>query len=148
MYAVIRNGAHQYRIQPGQFIRLEKMDLAPGNVWKCQQVLALQNKQGQLVTGTPCIEKAEVRGLVIRHGKEKKLLVFKKNRRKGYRRIQGHRQEFTEVYIELISTPSGEKIEKKISSARTVKSNKDKKSIPSKKEEEVSSVVKKNKEEK
>ncbi len=143
MYAIIQNGAHQYRIQPGQFVRLEKVDLAPGNVWKCHEVLAFQDKQGQLVTGTPCIEKAEVRGRVIRHGKGKKQLVFKKNRRKGYRRTHGHRQEFTEVYIELINTPSGEKIEKKMSSAQKVKL-KDKKSLNSG-QKDTSSVVKKDK---
>lgn len=140
MYAVIQNGAHQYRIQPGQFVKLEKLDLAPGNVWTCREVLALQDKQGQLVTGTPCIEKAEVRGLVIRHGKMKKQLVFKKKRRKGYRRTHGHRQEFTEIYIEFISAPSGESMEKKISSTRKVKSDKDEKSLE---KENVSSVVKK-----
>ena len=147
MYAIIQNGAHQYRVQPGQFVKLEKLALAPGELWKCQQVLALQDKQGHFVTGTPCIEKAEVRGKVIRHGKEKKQLVFKKKRRKGYHRTQGHRQEFTEIYVELINTPSGEKIEKKMSSDREVKSNKGKKSLAPKKEK-VSSVVKKNKVEK
>jgi large subunit ribosomal protein L21 len=141
MYAIIQNGAHQYRIQPGQFIRLEKVDLAPGKVWKCQKVLALQDKQGQFMTGTPCIEKAEVKGRVIRHGKGKKQLVFKKHRRKGYRRTQGHRQEFTEVYIELINTPSGEKMEKKMSSAQ----KKDTKSLTSK-QKDTSSVAEKNKE--
>lgn len=144
MYAIIQNGAHQYRIQPGQFVRLEKVDLAPGKVWKCQEVLALQDKQGQLMTGTPCIEKAEVKGRVIRHGKGKKQLVFKKNRRKGYRRTHGHRQEFTEVYIELINTPSGEKMEKKMSSAQKGKL-KDKKSLTAKRKD-TSSIEKENKE--
>ena len=117
MYAVIQNGAHQYRIQLGQFVKMEKLDLAPGKLWKCGQVLALQNSEGQLMTGAPYIEKAEVSGRVIRHGKSKKVLVFKKKRRKGYRRTQGHRQEFTEIYIEALSTPSGEKMKKKLSSS-------------------------------
>ena len=139
MYAIIQNGAHQYRIQPGQFIKLEKLSLAPGNVWTCSEVLALQDKRGQIVIGTPCVDRAEVRGLVIRHGKAKKQLVFKKKRRKGYRLTHGHRQEFTEVYVQLIHTPSGEKIEKKMSSPLTLK---DKKSLPSK-QKDTSSVVKK-----
>lgn len=147
MYVVIQNGAHQYRIQPGQFIKLEKLDLAPGKLWKCQHVLALQDKQGRLVTGTPCIEKVEVRGRVIRHGKEKKQIVFKKNRRKGYRRTYGHRQEFTEIYIELISTPSGEKMEKKISSASKTKSDENEQFLTPKKRKALS-AVRENKKEK
>lgn len=116
MYAVIEKGSHQYRIQPGQFIKTEKMTLAPGEIWKCNLVLAFQDKAGVLTTGTPYVEKAEVIGRIVRHGKSKKSLVFKKKRRKGYRRTQGHRQEFTEIYIEAISTPNGEKVEKKLKS--------------------------------
>ena len=118
MYAIIEKGAHQYRIQPGQFIKTEKITLAPGEIWKCAFVLAFQDKTGVLTTGTPYVEKAEVLGRVIRHGKTKKFLVFKKKRRKGYRRTQGHRQEFTEIYIEAISTPDGEKIEKKLNNRK------------------------------
>lgn len=116
MYAVIEKGSHQYRIQPGQFIKTEKMTLAPGEIWKCRLVLAFQDEAGVLITGTPYVEKAEVVGRIIRHGKSKKFLVFKKNRRKGYRRTQGHRQEFTEIYIEAISAPKGGKMEKKLRS--------------------------------
>ena len=116
MYAVIEKGSHQYRIQPGQFIKTEKMTLAPGEIWKCELVLAFQDEAGVLTMGTPYVEKAEVIGRIIRHGKSKKSLVFKKNRRKGYRRTQGHRQEFTEIYIEAISTPNGERMEKKLKS--------------------------------
>ena len=116
MYAVIEKGSHQYKIQPGQFIKTEKIALAPGEIWKCGLVLAFQDEAGVLAAGTPYVEKAEVIGRIIRHGKSKKSLVFKKNRRKGYRRTQGHRQEFTEIYIEAISTPNGKKIEKKLKS--------------------------------
>ena len=114
MVVVIQNGAHQYRVKLGQFIRMEKMELAPGSVWKCSQVLALQNDKGELVVGQPCLDKTFVEGRVIRHGRNKKLLVFKKKRRKGYRRTQGHRQEFTEIYIEGVNTPTEGKLEKKL----------------------------------
>ena len=111
MYAIVQNGSHQYRVWPGQFLRMEKLDITPGELWKCGQVLAFQDKEGQFITGLPYIERAEVRARVIRHGKSKKVLVFKKKRRKGYRKTQGHRQRFTEIYIESLITPSGEKIE-------------------------------------
>ena len=113
MYAIIQNGAHQYKVQLGQFLKLEKLKLSPGESWKCQQVLVFQDKEGHLVTGKPYIEKAEVKARVIRHGKDKKVLVFKKKRRKGYRRTKGHRQEFTEIYVESLSDPEGKLLEKK-----------------------------------
>ncbi len=110
MYVIIQNGVHQYRVEPGQFLKMEKIQLSEGESWKCGQVLAFQDKAGELVIGNPYVEKAEVHGRVVRHGKSKKILVFKKNRRKGYRRTQGHRQEFTEIYIEAFNTPNGKKI--------------------------------------
>ena len=110
MYAVIKNGAHQYRIKPGEFLRMEKLPLAPGKIWKCQNILAFQDGAGQFTVGSPYIKKAEVWTRVVRHGKTKKVLVFKKNRRKGYRRTKGHRQEFTEIYVEAFYTPEGKKI--------------------------------------
>ena len=116
MYAVIQNGAHQYRVQLGQFIKIEKLGLEPGQLWKCNEILAFQDQEGRLTVGSSGLKRAEVQGRVIRHGKSKKILVFKKKRRKGYRRTQGHRQEFTEIYIELMSAPSGEQVERKLTS--------------------------------
>ena len=113
MYAVIERGAHQYKVTAGQFIRIEKMNLPVGENWVCKQVLAIQDKNGELQAGRPFVEKAEVKALVHRHGKLKKQLVFKKKRRKGYRLTKGHRQEFTELYIELLKGPAGI-IQKKI----------------------------------
>ncbi|MYE07694.1 MAG: 50S ribosomal protein L21 [Oligoflexia bacterium] len=113
MYAVIQKGIHQYKVHLGQFLKLEKLPLSPGQDWKCQQVLLFQEEDGPLLAGTPYVEAAEVRARIIRHGKSKKVLVFKKNRRKGYRRTKGHRQEFTEVYIEALCGPSGKWLKKK-----------------------------------
>ena len=108
MYAIIEKGSHQYKVRAGQFVRMQKMDLPKGSSWSCQQILAVQDEKGQLVTGQPFVKKAEVKGRILSHGKLKKQLVFKKKRRKGYRLTKGHRQEFTEVYIELIKTPNGD----------------------------------------
>ncbi|MDE0119425.1 MAG: 50S ribosomal protein L21 [Bdellovibrionales bacterium] len=115
MYAVIQKGVHQYKVHLGQFLKLEKLQLRPGQNWKCQQVLLFQEEDGHLVSGQPYIKTAEVQARIIRHGKSKKVLVFKKNRRKGYRRTKGHRQEFTEVYIEALCSPSGKWLKKKYS---------------------------------
>ena len=124
MYMVIQNGAHQYRVKPGQFLKMERIKLSVGKSWKSEQVLAFQNKTGELVIGSPYVKKAMVQGRIVRHGKNKKLLILKKNRRKGYRRTQGHRQEFTEIYIETFNTPSGDKIKadkKKVSKEQVSK---------------------------
>ena len=124
MYAIIQNGAHQYKVQLGQFLKLEKLQLSPGESWRCKQVLVFQDKEGHLVTGKPYIEKAEMKARIIRHGKDKKVLVFKKKRRKGYRRTKGHRQEFTEIYVEALNDPAGKLLEKKQSSSRKIKDEK------------------------
>ena len=121
MYAIIQKGAHQYQLKPGQFVRFEKLPLEKGSTWTCKDILVLQEEKGNLVTGKPYVDKAQIQGRVIRHGKSKKILVFKKNRRKGYRKTQGHRQEFTEVYIESLSTPSGKVIKKKLAKKQTLK---------------------------
>ena len=107
MFAVVQGLGKQYKVQPGQFIRMEKLELKEGAVWK-SPVLTFQDPEGKLYIGQPFVEKAEVRGLILTHGKLKKLLVFKKKRRKGYRLTRGHRQEFTEVYIEFLKSPNGD----------------------------------------
>lgn len=125
---IIENGVHQYRVEPGQFLRMEKIKLSVGKNWKSEKVLVFQSATGELIIGNPYVKKAVVQGRVVRHGKSKKIFVFKKNRRKGYRRTQGHRQEFTEIYVETFNTPSGDKInvkkkkiQKKVSSVQTKK---------------------------
>ncbi len=121
MYAIIQNGSHQYRTWPGQFIKIEQVKLESGMEWKSKQVLAFRHENGSFVTGSPYVEKAEIRGRVVRHGKSKKVLVFKKNRRKGYRKTQGHRQAFTEIYIESFLTPQGENIKSPVRKKETLK---------------------------
>lgn len=115
MYMVMQNGAHQYRVKPGQFLRVEKLNVSAGETWKCQQILAFQDGKGEFLVGTPYLKKAEILAKVMRHGKGKKTLVFKKKRRKGYRKTKGHRQDFTEIYIETCITPTGQRIEELLS---------------------------------
>lgn len=108
MYAIIQGSGHQYRVELGQFIRLPKQEgTSPGSKWKCQKVLVFGDSRGVSVFGTPFLNQVVVQGQVLRHGRSKKVLVFKKNRRKGYRRTRGHRQDFTEIYIESLKAPDG-----------------------------------------
>ena len=116
MFAIIQSLGHQYKVQLGQFVRMEKLSLEPGSVQRFQ-VLAVKDQQEKFHIGTPFVDKAEVKGRIVRHGRTKKVLVFKKNRRKGYRLTQGHRQDFTEIYMESFLVPGAKAVEKKLQKA-------------------------------
>ena len=97
-YAVIRTGGKQYRVAPGDLIRIEKLAAEPGTAVAFDEVLMAHTDSGVSI-GTPLLSGARVTAKVVHQGKEKKILVFKKKRRKNYRRHQGHRQMFTEVRV-------------------------------------------------
>ena len=98
MYAIIRSGDKQFRAEPGMTIRVPSIDAEPGATVTFGEVLATGGDDGTQV-GAPTLAGASVIGEVIRHGKDKKVIIFKWKRRKNYRRKQGHRQKFTEVRI-------------------------------------------------
>jgi large subunit ribosomal protein L21 len=100
-YAVIRTGGKQYRVSPGELLRIESLSTEVGNDVAFAEVL-LTSIDGAIQVGTPLVTGATVTARVVQHGKEKKILVFKKKRRKNYRRRQGHRQHFTAVQIKTI----------------------------------------------
>ncbi|MBI3757751.1 MAG: 50S ribosomal protein L21 [Deltaproteobacteria bacterium] len=100
-YAVIRTGGKQYRVSPGELLRIESLPSEVGNDVAFAEVL-LTSMDGAIQVGTPLVTGATVTARVVQHGKEKKILVFKKKRRKNYRRRQGHRQHFTAVQIQTI----------------------------------------------
>jgi large subunit ribosomal protein L21 len=98
MYAIIETGGKQYRIEPGAAVRVEKLEAEVGASVTFDRVLMV-NKDGQVAVGAPVVNNAAVVGQVVRHGRAPKVIVFKKKKRKNYRRTQGHRQGFTEVKI-------------------------------------------------
>lgn len=100
-YAIIRTGGKQYRVRPGEVLRIEKMEVPPGEQVEFSEVLVTSDDAGVRI-GQPLIPGARVMARVVRQGKAKKILVFKKKRRKNYRRRYGHRQPFTEVRITAI----------------------------------------------
>ena len=102
-YAVIRTGGKQYRVSPGDVVRIEKLDAAPGTDVEFNDVL-MTSHDGKLALGTPNVSGARVTGQVVAQGRAKKILVFKKKRRKNYRRHQGHRQYLTTVRVTGIDT--------------------------------------------
>jgi len=101
MYAVIKSGGKQYRVEPGDVIRVEKIDGNIGESVVFKDVLLLSNG-GQLRVGRPYLEGVEVRGTILAQERGKKIIVFKFRRRKRYRKKRGNRQYLTAIRIEEI----------------------------------------------
>jgi len=102
MYAVIATGGKQYRVSVGDEIFVEKLTGEAGDTVKFEQVLAVSDDAG-LKTGVPEIAGAVVDGEIVKQGKQKKIIVFKYNAKKGYRNKNGHRQPYTRVRITKIN---------------------------------------------
>ena len=96
MYAVIRAGGKQYRVAPGDVIKVEKLSQAGGENVQFDEVLAVSGSEGEL--GKPAF-KAFVTGQVVEHGRADKILVFHFKRKKQYKKLNGHRQPYTAVKI-------------------------------------------------
>ena len=97
-YAVIRSGGKQYRVSPGDTLRIEKLPGDPGSTCTFEDVL-LTFAGGSVKVGNPLVSGVKVVAEVVAHERAKKILVFKKKRRKNYRRKQGHRQHLTVVRV-------------------------------------------------
>jgi len=103
MYAVIKTGGKQYRVQKGDVLRVEKLDTEVGKKVTFDNVLMIG--EGADIKAGADAAKAKVSAVVTDEGRDKKVVVFKKRRRKNYRLTQGHRQSFTTVQIEKITKP-------------------------------------------
>lgn len=101
MYAVIETGGKQYRVQEGDVISIEKLNVEAGEKVEFDKVLVLSN-DGDFKVGAPYIEGAAVAGEVVENGKGQKVIIFKYKAKKDYRKKQGHRQPYTMVKIESL----------------------------------------------
>ena len=101
MYAVIRSGGKQHRVEPGTRLRVEKLEDAVGSKVQLKEVLMVVN-DGQVTVGEPLIPKAVVKATVLDQDRAKKIMVFKMKRKKQYRRTRGHRQPYTELRVDEI----------------------------------------------
>ena len=97
MKAVIETGGKQYYVENGTELYIEKLDAESGKEVTFDKVLMCNG-----VVGRPYLDKVKVVGEVVKHGKSKKIKVFKYNQKKNYRRTQGHRQPYTKVIIKKI----------------------------------------------
>jgi len=101
MYAVIRSGGKQYKVSPGDVVRVENVEREAGSVVEFGEVLALNDDQTLLI-GSPLVPGARVWGTVVETGKAKKVLIFKYKRKKQYKVFRGHRQQYTAVKIDTM----------------------------------------------
>jgi len=102
MYAVILTGGKQYRVKEGDVLSVEKLNIEPGRKAQFDRVLLIEDGD-DIQVGTPVLDNAMVLALVLENFKDEKVLVFKKKRRKQYRRTRGHRQPLTKIRIARIT---------------------------------------------
>ena len=100
MYAVIETGGKQFRVEEGQEVYVEKLEVNEGESVTFDNILLIGGKQ--LTVGNPTVDKATVEAKVVKHGKQRKIHVFKYKPKKNYRRKQGHRQPYTKLEITSI----------------------------------------------
>ncbi len=100
MYAVIKTGGKQYKVSEGDLVKVEKIDGAVGETVEIDQVLMVGGAEVKL--GTPLVPGAKVKAQIVAQEKDKKILVFKSKRRKGYRKKYGHRQPITRLKVAAI----------------------------------------------
>jgi large subunit ribosomal protein L21 len=101
MYAVIRSGGKQYRVESGKPVRVEALAADVGAAVAFEEVLLVGSGDGVKV-GAPLVSGAKVTGTVVAHGRGEKVRIFKMRRRKHFQKSQGHRQNYTEVRIDDI----------------------------------------------
>lgn len=103
MYAIVDIAGKQFKVTQDQSVFVPKMEGESGASVTFDQVLLVDN-EGKVNVGTPQVKGAKVSGKILEHVKGDKVLVFKKKKRKGYKKLNGHRQDFTKVQIEKITS--------------------------------------------
>ncbi len=102
MYAIVDFNGKQYKVEQNTFIYTHRVDAEEGAQIEMSNVLLIDNN-GAITVGTPTIEGATIKAKILGHLKDDKVLIFKKKRRKGYKKSQGHRQYLSKVLIESIA---------------------------------------------
>ena len=121
MYAIADIKGFQYKLEKGDTLRIPRQDIEVGKKIKIPEVLLVSDKD-KISVGIPYVEGVVIEATVTEHNKDKKIIVFKKKRRKDYSVKKGHRQEFTEVVIDKISVSKPKKTTKVSKSEKTTKS--------------------------
>ncbi len=108
MFAVIQTGGKQYKVKPGQRVRVESLAGEAGDSISFDKVLLIAAGEDNVTVGTPYIDGKVVRATIAEHGRNKKVKIMKFRRRKHSMKQQGHRQNYTEVVIDAIDGQKGE----------------------------------------
>ena len=101
MYAIVEIAGQQFKVENNSKIFVHHIEGEEGSNVEFDKVLLVEN-DGKFTVGTPAVENAKIKATIVSHKKGDKVLVFKKKRRKGYQKLNGHRQQFTELQIESI----------------------------------------------
>ncbi|MGH2571824.1 MAG: 50S ribosomal protein L21 [bacterium] len=101
MYAIVQTGGRQFRVAPDENVKIPKIEAPVGGTIELDRVLLVQGEAGVTV-GKPTVAGARVVAEVVQQGREPKILVFHKKRRKRYQKKRGHRQAFTEIRVRTI----------------------------------------------
>lgn len=102
MYAVIETGGKQYRVEEGDILFIEKLDVKADDVVDFDKVIVVGKEDGAVI-GTPIVEGAKVSAKVLKNGKGKKIVVFKYRSKKDSKTKKGHRQPYTQIQIQSIN---------------------------------------------
>ena len=121
MYAIVNISGKQFKVISGARIRVPKQDGEARSIVTFDQVLLIKDGDDTEI-GSPTLRGASVTGTIVDHGKDKKILVYKKKRRKGYQRKNGHRQWFTEIEFNKINHSKDQSIAKKAISKKAMMS--------------------------
>jgi len=119
MYAIVNISGKQYKATSGTRLRVPKQDGETGTSLTFDKVLLINDGKNTEV-GEPILKGASVTGTIIEHGRNKKILVYKKKRRKGYQRKNGHRQWFTEIEFGTIKAGKSKSVKKKTISTDSI----------------------------
>ena len=103
MYAIVETGGKQYRVEPGSLVRVESLPGEVGGTIELSQVRLVHGDKG-IEVGQPLVKGATVKAEILGQGRTRSITIFKKQRRKNYRRTNGHRQGFTKLRITGIET--------------------------------------------
>ncbi len=99
MFAIIQSGGHQVKVSPGAVVEVDRIDAEPGTEVTIDQILFLEKDGGEMLAGAPFVANAKVTGVVDGEARGPKIRVFKKKRRKGFRKTTGHRSTYTRIRI-------------------------------------------------
>ncbi len=107
MLAIVETGGKQYQVEEGRFVDVDLLNASAEDSFVFDKVVMIVNGENSKV-GQPYVDGASIKAKIMKHDKDKKIIVYKQRCKKGYRRKQGHRQQFTRVMIESIEFPGKE----------------------------------------